>query len=165
MLDLIRGLTRDGVSVLSVFHDLGAVAELADSAVLLRDGQIARRAARVRILSCSTFEAILACTGAIDAFADAGGDVHRYVDLVAAILYARAAGATIADAFGRPLEFRTDLTRRWSGIVAATGDLAAELAEVIAGDRVTANPGGGELAVRSPHGGAVVNPGRETRFS
>jgi myo-inositol-1(or 4)-monophosphatase len=94
---------------------------------------IAQRAARLRILSCSTLEGILACTGSIDAFADAGADVHRYVDLVAAQVYAHAAGAVVADAFGRPIEFTTDLTRRWSGIVAATAELAGELREVIAG--------------------------------
>jgi myo-inositol-1(or 4)-monophosphatase len=94
---------------------------------------IAQRAARLRILSCSTLEGILACTGSIDAFADAGADVHRYVDLVAAQVYAQAAGAVVADAFGRPIEFTTDLTRRWSGIVAATAELAGELAAVIAG--------------------------------
>jgi myo-inositol-1(or 4)-monophosphatase len=94
--------------------------------------QLAERSARVRILSCSTFEAILACTGAIDAFADPGGDVHRYVDLAAALVYADAAGAVVADAFGRPLDFGTDLTRRWSGIVAATPELTAELQAVIA---------------------------------
>jgi myo-inositol-1(or 4)-monophosphatase len=94
---------------------------------------IAQRAARLRILSCSTLEGILACTGSIDAFADAGADVHRYVDLVAAQVYAQAAGAVVADAFGRPVEFTTDLTRRWSGIVAATPELAGELAAVIAG--------------------------------
>jgi myo-inositol-1(or 4)-monophosphatase len=94
---------------------------------------IAQRAARLRILSCSTLEGILACTGSIDAFADPGADVHRYVDLVAAQVYAQAAGAVVADAFGRPIEFTTDLTRRWSGIVAATAELAGELAAVIAG--------------------------------
>ncbi len=94
---------------------------------------IAERSARLRILSCSTLEAILACTGSIDAFADAGADVHRYVDLVAAQVYAGAAGAVVADAFGRPIEFSTDLTRRWSGIVAATAGLAQELQELIAG--------------------------------
>jgi myo-inositol-1(or 4)-monophosphatase len=93
--------------------------------------QVAERSERVRILSCSTLEAILACTGAIDAFADAGGDVHRYVDLAAALVYADAAGAVVADAFGRPVDFGTDLTRRWSGIVAATPELAAELQAVI----------------------------------
>jgi myo-inositol-1(or 4)-monophosphatase len=94
---------------------------------------IAERSARLRILSCSTLEAILVCTGSIDAFADAGADVHRYVDLVAALVYARAAGAVVADAYGRPIEFSTDLTKRWSGIVAATAELAGELQEVIAG--------------------------------
>jgi myo-inositol-1(or 4)-monophosphatase len=94
---------------------------------------IAERAARLRILSCSTLEAILACTGCTDAFADAGGDVHRYMDLVAAQVYASASGAVVADAFGRPIEFSTDLSKRWSGIVAATAELAAELQAVIAG--------------------------------
>jgi myo-inositol-1(or 4)-monophosphatase len=92
---------------------------------------IAKRSARIRILSCSTLEAILACSGSTDAFADAGGDRHRYVDLVAAIVYAEAAGAVVADAFGRPIEFSTDLTHRWSGIVAATPELAQELQAVI----------------------------------
>jgi myo-inositol-1(or 4)-monophosphatase len=92
---------------------------------------IAQRTARLRILSCSTLEAILACTGCTDAFADAGGDVHRYMDLVAAQVYANACGAVVADAFARPIEFSTDLSKRWSGIVAATAELAAELQAVI----------------------------------
>jgi myo-inositol-1(or 4)-monophosphatase len=92
---------------------------------------IAQRAARLRILSCSTLEAILACTGCTDAFADAGGDVHRYMDLVAAQVYAGASGAVVGDAFARPIEFSTDLSKRWSGIVAATAELAAELQAVI----------------------------------
>jgi myo-inositol-1(or 4)-monophosphatase len=93
--------------------------------------RIAERAARVRILSCSTLEAILVCTGATDAFIDAGGDVHRYVDLVAAQLYAEAAGAVVEDVHGRPIAFDTDLTRRWSGIVAATPQLVGELRKVV----------------------------------
>jgi alpha-D-ribose 1-methylphosphonate 5-triphosphate synthase subunit PhnL len=39
--ELIGGLTRAGVSVLSVFHDLDAVRALADRVVVLRDGQVA----------------------------------------------------------------------------------------------------------------------------
>jgi myo-inositol-1(or 4)-monophosphatase len=92
---------------------------------------IATRTARLRILSCSTLEAILVCTGCIDAFADAGGDVHRYVDLVAALVYAQASGGVVTDAFARPIEFGTDLTKRWSGIVAATPELADEFTTVI----------------------------------
>jgi myo-inositol-1(or 4)-monophosphatase len=88
---------------------------------------ITEQAARIRILSCSTLEGVLVCRGATDAFVDAGGDVHRYVDLVAAQLYARAAGAVLGDVKGRPFEFDTDLTRRWSGVVAATPDLLAEI--------------------------------------
>jgi myo-inositol-1(or 4)-monophosphatase len=65
-----------------------------------------------------------------DAFADAGGDGHRYVDLVAALGYAEAAGAVVTDAVARPIQFGPDLSRRWSGIVAATPELAGELASV-----------------------------------
>lgn len=92
---------------------------------------VAERAGRIRVLSCSTFEGILVCTGAIDAFADPGGDVHRYVDLVAAQLYAELAGAVVVDVHGRPIDFDTDLTRRWSGVVAASPALADELVAAI----------------------------------
>jgi myo-inositol-1(or 4)-monophosphatase len=103
---------------------------------------IAQRSARLRILSCSTLEAILVCVGSVDAFADAGGDVHRYVDLVAAQVYAAAAGAVVTDALDRPIEFSTDLSKRWCGIVAATRELADELREVIAGTNGPAGNGG-----------------------
>lgn len=88
---------------------------------------ITERAARIRILSCSTLEGLLVCQGATDAFVDAGGDVHRYVDLVAAQVYAEASGAVVGDIHGRSVEFDVDLTRRWSGIVAATPELLAEI--------------------------------------
>jgi myo-inositol-1(or 4)-monophosphatase len=91
---------------------------------------ITEAAARIRILSCSTFESILVCQGATDAFVDAGGDVHRYVDLVAAQVYADAAGAVVGDIRGRSVEFDIDLTRRWSGVVAATAELLAEIQQV-----------------------------------
>jgi alpha-D-ribose 1-methylphosphonate 5-triphosphate synthase subunit PhnL len=39
--ELIAGLNRAGVSVLSVFHDLDAVRALADRVVVLRDGRVA----------------------------------------------------------------------------------------------------------------------------
>lgn len=84
---------------------------------------LAETAGRIRVLSCSTFEGLLVCRGATDAFVDAGGDVHRYVDLVASQLYAAASGAVVGDLRGRPVEFDTDLTRRWSGVVAATDEL------------------------------------------
>jgi alpha-D-ribose 1-methylphosphonate 5-triphosphate synthase subunit PhnL len=37
---IIRELSRAGVAVLSVFHDLEAVRALADRVVILRDGQV-----------------------------------------------------------------------------------------------------------------------------
>jgi myo-inositol-1(or 4)-monophosphatase len=42
-----------------------------------------------------------------------------------------AAGGAVVDAYGRPLMFDTDLTRRWSGVVAATPAIAAERAEFV----------------------------------
>lgn len=89
------------------------------------------RADRVRILSSSCLEAMLVADGATDAFADAGSDTHRIVDLAAAMLIVPAAGGYVCDAFGRPLEFSTDLTRRYSGVVAASRELAEEITAVI----------------------------------
>lgn len=40
--------------------------------------------------------------------------------------------AFVLDAYGRPIEFDTDLTRRWSGIVAATPELGHELQDLVA---------------------------------
>jgi myo-inositol-1(or 4)-monophosphatase len=95
--------------------------------------RVARRAARVRILSSSCLEAALVAEGATDAFADAGSDTHRIVDLAAAMLMVPAAGGAVVDAAGRPLELDPDLTKRWSGVVAATPQLAEELAATITG--------------------------------
>ncbi|MER6975760.1 inositol monophosphatase family protein [Streptomyces carpinensis] len=92
---------------------------------------VANQAARVRILSTSCLEAALVAEGATDAFLDAGTDTHRLVDLAAAVVMVTAAGGAVVDSYGRPLVFDTDLTRRWSGVVAASPDLAAELAEVV----------------------------------
>ena len=55
------------------------------------------------------------------------------VDIAAASVLLPLAGGVVIDAFGRPIEFDTDLTRRWSGIVAATPELADEMAAAIAG--------------------------------
>ena len=95
--------------------------------------RIADAAARIRVFSCSTLESALVCTGAVDAFVDAGGDVHRIMDLAATVPIAEACGVVVVDALGRPIEIDVDLTRRWSGIVAATPELADELRAAIAG--------------------------------
>ncbi|MFG2884703.1 inositol monophosphatase family protein [Streptomyces sp. NPDC048297] len=92
----------------------------------------ASRVHRVRILSTTCLEAALVAEGAIDAFADACSDTHRLVDLAAAAVMVPAAGGAVLDVRGRPLSFDTDLTRRWSGVVAATPQLAAELVSVLA---------------------------------
>ncbi len=94
--------------------------------------RIAERAARVRVLGCTTLDAAFVAQGSIDAFADAGSDTHRLVDLAAALLLVPAAGGAVIDALGRPIELDLDLTRRWSGVVAATPALAEELATTIA---------------------------------
>jgi myo-inositol-1(or 4)-monophosphatase len=93
--------------------------------------RVATRAARVRILSTSCLEAALVAEGSTDAFADAGTDTHRIVDLAAAMVTVPAAGGIVLDVAGRPLEITPDLTRRWSGVVAATPRLGEELAAVI----------------------------------
>ncbi len=95
--------------------------------------RVATRAARIRILSTSCLEAVLVAEGSTDAFADAGSDTHRIVDLAAAMVTVPAAGGAVIDVHGRPLEIDPDLTRRWSGVVAATPRLAEELAEAIRG--------------------------------
>jgi myo-inositol-1(or 4)-monophosphatase len=98
-----------------------------------------QRAARVRILSSSCLEAALVATGATDAFADAGTDTHRLVDLAAAVVLAEVAGGAVRDVYDRPLTLDTDLTRRWSGVVAATPALADELAACLAADAAPAH--------------------------
>ncbi|WP_261989340.1 inositol monophosphatase family protein [Streptomyces sp. uw30] len=95
--------------------------------------RVATRAARTRILSTSCLEAVLVAEGSTDAFADARSDTHRIVDLAAAMVTVPAAGGAVIDVHGRPLEIDPDLTRRWSGVVAATPQLAEEFAETIRG--------------------------------
>jgi myo-inositol-1(or 4)-monophosphatase len=95
--------------------------------------RIASRAERVRILSSSCLEAALVAEGSTDAFADVAGDRHRIVDLAPALVLVTAAGGAVIDALGRPIEMDMDLSRRWSGVVAASPALAEELAAVIRG--------------------------------
>ena len=95
--------------------------------------RVARRAARVRILSTSCLEAALVAEGSTDAFADAGSDTHRIMDLAAAMVMVPAAGGAVLDVRGRPLEIDQDLTRRWSGVVAASRELAEELVDALNG--------------------------------
>lgn len=95
--------------------------------------RVARRASRVRILSTSCLEAALVTEGSTDAFADAGSDTHRIVDLAAAMVMTPAAGGAVLDVHGRPLVFDPDLTRRWSGVVAASRELAEDLAAAVRG--------------------------------
>jgi myo-inositol-1(or 4)-monophosphatase len=92
---------------------------------------VADQAKRIRILSCSTLEACLVAQGSTDAFVDAGSDTHRLCDLAAAVVLIPLTGGAVMDSQGRPIEFDTDLTRRWSGIVAASPQLADELAQAI----------------------------------
>ncbi|MFD6160899.1 inositol monophosphatase family protein [Nocardia sp. NPDC060256] len=97
--------------------------------------RVAEAATRIRILSCSTLDAAFVATGAVDAFVDAGSDTHRLMDIAAAVILVGASGGAVIDAFDRPITFDTDLTRRWSGIVAATPELAAELRDLIQGNQ------------------------------
>jgi myo-inositol-1(or 4)-monophosphatase len=95
--------------------------------------RLAARADRTRILGTSVLEACLVADGAIDAFCDPGGDVHRIVDLAATSLIVEAAGGYVCDVHGRPLTLESDLSLRWSGIVAASRELAEAIADEVAG--------------------------------
>jgi myo-inositol-1(or 4)-monophosphatase len=94
---------------------------------------ISRRADRVRVLGSTSLECAWVADGALDAFCDPGSDTHRIVDLAAAVVLVEAAGGAVIDAYGRPVEFTTDIAGRWSGIAAATPDLAAEIADLLQG--------------------------------
>jgi myo-inositol-1(or 4)-monophosphatase len=92
---------------------------------------VASRAERVRVLSTTCLEAALVAEGSIDAFIDPGSDTHRIMDLAAASVMLPAAGGVLLDVHGRPLDFAPDLTHRWSGIAAATPQLADEIIETV----------------------------------
>lgn len=83
-------------------------------------------ARRVRILGSSVIDAALVADGSIDLMCDPGGDVHGIVDIAAAKLVVEAAGGTVLDVHGRPFSFEPDLRLRWSGVFAATRELAEE---------------------------------------
>lgn len=94
--------------------------------------RVAERAERVRVLGSSVLEAALVADGSIDAFCDPGGDVHRIVDIAAPKLVVEAAGGTVVDVAGRPFVFEPDLRLRWSGVFAASRELADQLVAAIA---------------------------------
>lgn len=91
--------------------------------------RIATSAERVRVLGSSVLEGCLVADGAVDAFVDPGGEVHRIVDLAALALIVPAAGGVVVDLHGRPFSLVPDLSLRWSGVVAATRELAFEIIE------------------------------------
>jgi myo-inositol-1(or 4)-monophosphatase len=95
--------------------------------------RVASRVDRVRVLATTCLEAALVAEGSIDAFVDPGSDTHRIVDLAAAMVTVPAAGGVVLDVRGRPLDFDPDLTRRWSGIAAATPQLGEELLATVLG--------------------------------
>lgn len=88
---------------------------------------IAQKADRLRILGTSVIEGCLVADGAIDAFCDPGGDIHRIVDIAAVALIVEKAGGAVRDLHGRPFTLEPDLSLRWSGILAATESLAEDL--------------------------------------
>lgn len=99
---------------------------------------IADRADRTRVLGSSSIEAALVASGNLDAAFDAGSDTHRIVDLAAAVVLVESAGGAVVDLYGRPLGFTTDITGRWSGIAAATPELAQEIIDIVVGTGQTA---------------------------
>jgi myo-inositol-1(or 4)-monophosphatase len=95
--------------------------------------RVANRVDRVRVLSTTCLEAALVAEGSMDAFIDPGSDTHRIMDLAAAMVTLPAAGGVVVDVHGRPLKFELDLSRRWSGIAAASMPLAEQLAAIVTG--------------------------------
>ncbi|MEU4744490.1 inositol monophosphatase family protein [Actinosynnema sp. NPDC023658] len=95
--------------------------------------RVANQVERIRSLSTTCLETVLVAEGSVDAFADPGSDTHRLMDLIAALVTVPAAGGVLLDLRGRPLTFDPDLSRRWSGIAAATPALADELITTILG--------------------------------
>ncbi len=93
--------------------------------------ELAQTAERLRILGSSVIEGCLVADGAIDGFCDPGGDIHRIVDIAAMKLIVEKAGGCVIDAHGRPFTFEPDLSLRWSGVVAATPELAESIAGII----------------------------------
>lgn len=93
--------------------------------------RIVNETERLRVLGSSIIEGSLVALGAVDAFVDAGGDVHRLVDLLPLVPLVEHAGGSVVDAYNRPITFDIDLTKRWSGIVAASRELGRELQTLI----------------------------------
>ncbi|MDA3015254.1 MAG: inositol monophosphatase [Actinomycetota bacterium] len=86
--------------------------------------RLAGQSSRVRVLGSSVVEACLVADGAIDLFCDPGGDVHRIVDIAATKLLVEQAGGCVLDLHARPFTFEPDLGLRWSGVFAASPELA-----------------------------------------
>lgn len=95
--------------------------------------RVATRADRVRVLATTCLEAALVAEGSIDAFVDPGSDTHRIMDLAAAMVTVPAAGGVVLDVHGRPFDFDPDLSRRWSGVAAATPQLGDEIVSTVLG--------------------------------
>lgn len=94
--------------------------------------KVADIAGRVRVLGSSAIEAALVAEGSLDASLDAGSGTHRIVDLAAAVVLVGAAGGVVVDIDGSPVTFTTDIEGRWSGVCAATPELAEELVVLLA---------------------------------
>jgi myo-inositol-1(or 4)-monophosphatase len=95
--------------------------------------RVANEADRIRVLCTTCLETMLVAEGSVDAFVDPGSDTHRLMDLIAALVTVPAAGGVLLDVKGRPLTFDLDLSRRWSGVAAATPELADELVATVLG--------------------------------
>lgn len=92
---------------------------------------VAERASRVRVLGSSSIEAALVADGSLDAAFDPGSRTHRIVDLAAAVVLVESAGGVVVDLHGQPVQFTTAIEGRWSGIAAASPELAAEIIELL----------------------------------
>ena len=85
----------------------------------------------MRILGSTALEAALVADGALDAHVDPGSRTHRIVDLAAAVVLVEGAGGVVIDVHGNPVRFTTEVDTRWSGVLAATPQLADEILTIL----------------------------------
>ena len=93
--------------------------------------KVAKACHKIRILGSSAIEGALVAEGSLDAALDPGSNTHRIVDLAAAKVFLEAAGGVLVDLNGRPFEYTTDITQRWSGVCAASEALAEKILELL----------------------------------
>ena len=94
--------------------------------------KVAEASHKIRVLGSSAIEGALVAEGSLDAAIDPDSNTHRIVDLAAAKVFLDVAGGVLVDLNGKPFEYTTDITQRWSGVCAANEALAEKIIELFA---------------------------------